>query len=683
VPDVPTAQRGADERVPPFTVLDAAALEADFEQALARARAVVEAIPGAAPDYGRTVVALDRAEAELGEAAMLLEHLDETLGTSAYRDAYERVHGRHMAFVTAQAHSPALYRALSAVAASDGARALEPSRIRHLDRRLAAMRRAGAGLAGSQRDRLAVLDARLVALTRAFTQTIDDEIEAFALVVDDAGVAGLPEAARRAAAADARAHGQSGHRLTLKAHAIRAVLTYAEDRELRRTILLAKQGLGAGNLGTLREILALRAERARLLGHATFADLVTDGRVMGSRAAASSFVEGVLARLRPAFEAETRALAAFAQDRGLVALQAWDVEYFAEQQRRTASPLDPEALRVYFPVDRVLAGFGALLGALWGLELRPAPERPVWHDDVRVLDVFDPREGCVGHIYLDLFDRAGKRRGAWMSPILDRLAGPVGGAGPAVAVAACDLTPPVDGAALLSHAEVVRLFHELGHVCHHVLSRTPLHGQSGTRVAWDFVEVPGLLFENLAWEPDVLGRISGHVDTGAPLPAEDCAALVASRRHRDVSRLVWQLGIASADLALHGHAASLPPRAALEILQAAHGALDRAWPVPPPGGAAMVAGLTHLFGSTQGYEGSYYAYAFADVVAAQIVAALRVDGLVTRAAGDRLRALFTQGDARGPLEILRELVGTGPDAGPLVSRMVAQSAANGQGAGPR
>lgn len=653
----------------PFAVRDAAALEAAFEAALARARALAEAIATTPPAYESTVVALDRSDDELGHAAMLLEHLDETLGTPEHRAAYERVHGRHMAFVTAQSHSPALYAALATVAGSDEGALLDAPRRRHLDRRLAAMRRAGAGLPAAERARLAALDARLVALTRTFTQTIDDEIDAFALVVDAARVAGLPEAALRATAADARAHGVSGHRLTLKAHCVRAVLTYAEDRELRRTMLLAKQGLGAGNLGVLREILALRAQRAALLGFATFADLVTEGRVMGSRATASAFVEDLLARLRPAFEAETRALVAFADARGHGPLQAWDVDFVAEQQRRAALPLDPEALRVYFPIERVLAGFGALVRALWGLELRPAPDRPVWHADVRVLDVLAPGEGHVGSMYLDLFDRAGKRRGAWMSPILDRLAGPVDAVGPAVAVAACDLTPPVDGVARLSHAEVVRLFHELGHVCHHLLSRTPLHGQSGTRVAWDVVEVPGLLFEHLAWEPEVLACISGHADTGAPLPADLVAGLVASRRHRGVGTLVWQLGIAAADLALHG--TSVPPTS-LEILQLAHGALDRAWPVPPPGGAAMVSSFTHLFGSTQGYEGSYYAYAFADATAVQIVASLRGTGLVTRAAGARLRdGLLAQGDARDALDLLRALVGGPPDVGPLVAGLTA------------
>lgn len=671
MPDVP--QRGADDG--PFAVRDAAVLEGRFEAALARARALAETIATTPPGYEQTVVALDRSDDALGHAAMLLEHLDETLGTPEHRAAYERVHGRHMAFVTAQSHSPALYAALAAVSASDEGARLDAARRRHLDRRVAAMRRAGAGLPAAERSRLAAVDARLVALTRTFTQTIDDEIDAFALVVDEARMAGMPEAARRATAADARAHGASGHRLTLQAHCVRAVLAHADDRDLRRTMLLAKQGLGAGNLGVLREILALRAQRAAMLGYATFADLVTDGRVMGSRAAARDFVEDLLARLRPVFEAETRALVAFADARGHGPLQAWDVEYFAERQRRATSPLDPEALRVYFPIERVLAGFGALVRALWGLELRPAPERPVWHADVRVLDVLAPGEGHVGSVYLDLFDRAGKRRGAWMSPILDRLAGPVDAVGPAVAVAACDLTPPVDRVARLSHAEVVRLFHELGHVCHHLLSRTPLHGQSGTRVAWDAVEVPGLLFEHLAWEPEILACISGHADTGAPLPAELVAALVASRCHRAASTLVWQLGIAAADLALHG--TSSPPTS-LEILQLAHGALDRAWPVPPPGGAAMVSSFTHLFGSTQGYEGSYYAYAFADAIAAQIVAALRGDGLVTRAAGARLRdGLLVHGDARDPLALLRALVGGPPDVGPLVA------AIGPQGAGPR
>ena len=484
--------------------------------------------------------------------------------------------------------------------------------------------------------------------------------------------AGLPAAALHAAAEHARLHGHPGYRLSLQAHCFLAVMEYAEDRELRCEMYLARHAVGTDDdpatdtRPIIEEMLALRGQRAALLGFGSFADFATAERMMKDGQSAMRFVQALRDRIRPTLDRETGELVGFASTLGHPAPEAWDVAFLAERQRRARVGFDPEALRDYFPRERVLDGIFEVLRRLWGLRVVPAPSAPTWHAEVLAFDVHD-EDGHFGTFYLDLYSRESKREGAWMSPVLDRTSS----AAPlerrlSIAIAATDLTPPAPGQpARFSHREVVRLFHEIGHVCHHLLSRVPARTLSGTRVAWDFVEFPSLIFECLAWQPEVLELVSGHAQTGAPLPVELRDGLVRLRRYRAASGLARQLSYAAVDLDLHLHPASTPLDRHT-IRERAHALFASFSPTPLPAAASPVSSFSHIFASASGYEACFYAYVWAEVLATQAVARMREDGLLSGKAGDRLRRVLSSGNGRDPIELVRECLGGEPDLGPFL-----------------
>ena len=669
----------------PFAAMRAEDIEPAFERLVERARSAVDGIAAAAPTYEGTLGELDRATRELDYAFSIAEHLDEVLGTPAHRTAYEAVAKRRSAFYGAMARSELFSASIQRFARSNEARGLDPVRARFLDRTLAELQREGAGLAPRDKARLAEIDAALADETLAFGANATEAIEAFGVVVDDSSrIGGVPEATLAIAAANARARGLAGYRFTLQAPVYVAVLTFAEDRDLRRDLYLGRCTAATGgtvgepdNRPRIERILALRAERARLLGFASFADHATADRMMKTGSKAMDLIETLMSCLEGAFADETRDLLRFAQGEGAAPLEAWDVAFWAERQRRALHALDGEALRPWFGVGRVLEGLFDLVHRLFGIRI-VAAEGATWHPSVSVWEVRDEHEadarggraGPIGLVYLDLFARDGKREGAWLSPIYERVPSEAGERVlPSVCVIATDFASPRHAGeqALLSHEEVIRLFHEAGHMLHHVLSEVPIRRLAGTRVAWDFVEFPSMLLETFAWEPEVLQRIARHAETDEPLPASVLDRLLASRRFREVSELVGKLGLATVDLKIHSSYSPAWRRGATAY---ARDVLARFSPTPLPREYAMLATFSHLFGSTHGYEAAFYSYPWAEVLAADALDRLRAQGLFCADAGAALRReILSRGDGDDAAALFRGFVGRDPELRALLTRL--------------
>jgi oligopeptidase A len=661
----------------PFDEMHAEAIEPAFARLIARAQRDLEALTSGPATYEATLGALDRATRELDYAFYVIEHLDEVLGTPEHRRAYEAVARARDVFYGAMARSESLLGALRRLAGSEEGRSLEPVRARFLARMLADLEREGATLAADAKARLAEIDGALAERTLRFVKNADDAVSTFAIVMPDASrLAGLPQSALAAGEASARAHGHAGYRFTLQAPSLTSVLKFAEDRALRREIYLAAvtaaSGQGPGgpagdNRPLIREILALRAERAALLGFADFTDYITRDRMMKSGKRALAFVETLMLALEGSFHRETEELVAFARAAGHEgALEAWDVAFWAEKQRRAVCDVDSEALRPYFPVDRVLDGVFELAHALYQLRIVPAVDAPTWHPDVTVWEAHGPR-GLIGIFYLDLFTRASKREGAWMTPVFDRI--PAEDDLPSLVIVATDIAPsPQEGRpALLSHDEVIRLFHEVGHLFHHMLSEVPIRRLSGTRVSWDFVELPSTLMESFAWEPEVLDRIGRHVDTGAPIPRPLQERMVSARRFRAVSALVSDLGLAAVDLRLHaGHAGAGDG----DVTGRAREVFARFSPTSLPAEYAKVCTFAHIFGSTRGYEAGFYAYTWADLLAANAFERFRAAGLLSATEGEAFRReVLSRGDAEEAATLFRAFVGRDPHLDGLLTRL--------------
>ena len=378
----------------------------------------------------------------------------------------------------------------------------------------------------AQRHRLQQINVELAQLTAKFQQNLVDATNAVEwLITEEKRRSGLPESAKEAAAASARLKGKQGWRFTLQAPSRQAVLRFADDATWRQQVWRASVTLAAAppfdNRPVIAQQLALRREKAALLGYANFADLQTEDRMAGSGEGVKRFLVTLEERARPGFEKDRAELQAFRRSLegpNAAEIQAWDVEYYAEKLRQKQFALDEEQLRPYYPIEHVIAGLFELARRLYGIQIVEQKTAEVWHPDVKFFQVKDADGSLLGRFYSDWFPRENKRSGAWMSPV--SVGGPDQGQWrPHLGMIVGNVTPPVAGKpALLTHREVETIFREFGHLLHLLFGKSELRGLGGIRVAWDFVELPSQIMENFTWERPVLDLVAAHYETGEKLP---------------------------------------------------------------------------------------------------------------------------------------------------------------------
>jgi len=645
---------------------------------LVTAQKTLEAI-AAAPSprtYASTLEALDLATNELDYAAGLASHLESVLGSPELRDAFAAVVPKVTAFYSQILLSAPLYQALRDLDGTDEATRLDPARRRYLTKTLADFRRNGAELDLAGKKRLGEIDVALSELTLKFAQNVVDSTAAFELIIDESEAArleGLPEGAIEGARKSASEKGKKGFRLTLQAPSYGPVMTFVHDRALRETLYLAHVTRASGaerdNRGIIQEVLALRQEKARLLGFAHFADLAIDDRMAKTGKDALAFVTMLRDRLLPGFERENGELAAFAKAQGHQGpLEPWDVSFWAETQRRALFDFDEETLRPYFPLDRVTRGLFEVATSLYGIRIERDPGAKVWHDDVTAWSVIDKDGVRLGGFYLDLFPRETKRDGAWMAGVVDRLPGTKHQL-ENVAVVVGNMTPPraPGEPALLNHREVETLFHEFGHMMHHVLSDVPIRSLAGTRVVSDFVELPSMIMENWCWETEALDRFARHCESGSPIPADVKKRMLAARTYRAANALMRQLGFSTVDLLLH---TVYDPTKDGDVMAYAREVFGRFTPVPLPAEYAMLASFSHLFGAAYGYAAGYYSYQWSEVLEADAFSQFREGGILSSEVGDRFRrTILARGDTEDPAALYRSFLGREPDVAALLERL--------------
>ncbi|MBL8721070.1 MAG: M3 family metallopeptidase [Myxococcales bacterium] len=614
--------------------------------------------------WATTLGALEAMTERLDDALGIVSHLESVATTDALRKAYNEIQPRISAFYSSIALDPGLYRVLRAYAATDEAKALDPLRKRLLDKTLADFRRAGAELDEAGKERLAAIDVELAEITLKYSQNVLDATNAFELVVEDeARVAGLPPSAKQAARESAERAGKPGFRFTLQAPSYVPAISHLDDRALReqlyRGFITRATVAPWDNRPIVRRVLALRREKARLLGFANFADLVLEDRMAKRGADARAFIQRLHARTTAAFAAENAALAEFA---GQEQLAPWDVPYWAEKQRKALYDLDDEALKPYFPLEAALGGAFTIAERLYGVRIEAAPDLPTWNKAVRPYRLTEGGRELAA-FYVDAFPREDKRGGAWMHGLLTAHARRPH----AVEALVLNATPPTaDAPALLDHREVETLFHELGHLLHHALSEVPLRSLAGTSVAWDFVELPSQIMENWCWEPEALALFARHHATNDPLPASLLDRMRRARNFRSANFMMRQLGFAEVDLALHidyDPASDVDPFAFARPIQEAHS------PVPLLPEHGLLASFDHLFGGAVGYAAGYYSYKWAEALDADAFGRFKDEGILSAKTGAAFRKeILARGDAADPAELFRNFRGRDLDPEALLVR---------------
>jgi oligopeptidase A len=659
-----------------FDLVRAEHVRPAVEALLKDAQARLSALDGASSpvSYDNTLGELEELSERLGRAMSVIGHLESVATTPELRDAYNEVQPKVSAFYSSIPLASGLFRRLKQLAGSEAAAKFDATRSRFLKKSVESFEREGAALDDAGKARLQAVNVELSELTTRFSQNVLDSTNAFELYIDDrARLSGLPERAIDAAAESARSKGRTGYRFTLHEPSLVAVLTYLDDASIREQVYRAYHGRACSgandNRPIIERILELRRQKARLLGFADFVDLVVDDRMAKKGERVRAFLEDLKARSAAVFERERQQLLAFRRSlegEGAPALEPWDIGYYAEKQRLALYAVDDEALRPYFPLEQVLSGLFELLHRLYGVSVRPAAGLPTWHPSVRAYALGDADGSELGVFYADLFPREQKRGGAWMNSFITAERSDASWTSH-VGLICANVTPPMgDAPVLLAQREVETIFHEFGHLMHHMLSRVEVKSLAGTSVAWDFVELPSQIMENFCWERPSLDLFARHYLSHEPMPDQLFARMLRARAYRGGSAMMRQLGFAQVDVLLH---TEYDPAVHGDALSYGRKVLAEFAPAPLPSDYALLTGFGHLFSSPVGYAGGYYSYKWAEVLDADAFARFRAEGLFSRQVGLEFRnKILARGDSRDPMELFVDFMGRAPDLKPLLER---------------
>jgi len=534
------------------------------------------------------LLALDVMTEKLDFAMGVVRHLESVATTPELRAAHNAVQPKVSAFYSSIPLHEGLWNALKRYATAPAAKSLDGTHKRFLTKTIDSFKRAGADLDVAGKTRLQEIDVALTEATTKFSEHVLDSTNAWELIVtDEKQLAGLPESAMAAAKMSAESKGKEGWRFTLQAPSYIPVMTYLDDAAIREQMWHAYAVRASvapfDNSPLLKKILELRKEKAKLLGFADFADLVIDDRMAHTGAAAQAFLDGLRAKTAPKFHEENRELETFAGRK----LEPWDVAYWAEKQRAALYDFDEEELRPYLSLERVSQGMFDIFGRLFGIRVEPEENVPVWDAAVRSYGVFDSASGQhLGSFYTDWYPRENKRGGAWMDGLL---MGDPAKNKPHLGFICGNLTPPVEGKpALLTHREAETIFHEFGHLLHHLLSRVTVRSLAGTSVAWDFVELPSQIMENWCWERESLDMLARHWETGERIPEDLFQKMKRAKNFRAANAQMRQLGFGIVDLTLHRQWDG-----SADVVKYAREILAPFAATKLPEDYAMIAGFTH------------------------------------------------------------------------------------------
>lgn len=635
------------------------AVSATLQDARARL-AQLTALRG--PSFESLVLPLEELQHRVARTWSPVSHLNAVLNSEPLRAAYNACLPLLSAWQTDLAQSEALLRAYEEIAAAESGQ--DPVRRSVLEHALRDFRLAGVGLAPERKARFKTLMLELTQLQARFEENVLDATNGWTRPVTDAGeLRGLNEMVIEQARRRAHDQRREGWLLCLDQPTYVAVVTDAEAQTLRHdfyeawTTRASDCGPNAGrwdNGPVMEEILRRRHELAGLLGFGNYAEYALQTRMARRVPEVLDFLRELAAAAREPAAAEFAELESFAGR----PLAAWDLSFYAEKLQRERFAVSQEELRPYFPLPRVLAGLFEVAERLYGLRIRERPGVPLWHPDVRYF-VIEGRTGeAVGSFYLDAYARPNKRSGAWMDECVGRRRLPSGSSLP-VAYLVCNFLAPAPGRpALLTHDDVLTLFHEFGHGLHHLLTRVDYPSLAGINgVAWDAVELPSQFMENYAWHPEVLRRISSHIDTGASLPEPMQARLVATRSFHAGLHMVRQLEFALFDFRMHAHYDPARGGRVLEILADVR---HEVAVVPAPHWNRFPHSFGHIFAG--GYAAGYYSYKWAEVLAADAFAAFEENGVFDAGTAQRfLDCILSRGGSRDALDAFIDFRGRRPD----------------------
>ena len=655
--------------LPDYAAVRPGHIEPAIEALIAEAEETLEQVTasGTPPTWQAMVEPLETATERLGRAWGVVGHLNAVADTPELRAAYNAMLPRVTELWTRLGQDEGLLRQYRALHDGPDFARLGPTRKRIVDHALRDFRLGGALLRGEARTRYARIQERLAALSQEFSEHVLDATAAHAEYVGENEVGGISPDVLQAASEAARRDGRDGYKFTLHYPSYLPVMQHADHRPLRerlyRAYVTRASELGDArfdNSAVMAEILALRDEEAHLLGYAHFAEVSLEPKMADTPAEVLHFLRDLAARARPFAQRDLDTVRAFARDElDLPELAAWDLSWASEKLRQSRYALSEQEVRQYFTLPTVIAGLFRLIETLFRVAIRRVDDDiRAWHPDVELYRIDRADGTLLGHFYVDLHAREGKRSGAWMDHVRSRWLRPGGALQTPVATLTCNFPSPVGGKpAPLSHDDVQTLFHEFGHGLHHLLTQVDDIAVSGiSGVEWDAVELPSQLMENFCWEWDVLRFLTAHVDTGAAMPRELFDKLIAARNFQSGLQTLRQVEFSLLDMRLHHDLAAFTPEAIAALVDDNR---NEVAVLQPPPFNRFLHSFSHVFAG--GYAAGYYSYKWAEVLSADAYERFEEEGPLNPDVGRSYHdAILAVGGSRDAMESFKAFRGRPP-----------------------
>ncbi len=665
--------------LPTFSSIKAGDIEPAIDATLARNRDEISALlegKESAYNWSNLVHPMELIDDRLNRRWSPVSHLNSVLNNDSWREAYANCLPKLSEYATEIGQNKALYLAYCSIKKGAEFSSLEQAQKKIIDNAIRDFELSGVALEDDKKQRYMTLSQQLSNLTNQFEENLMDATNAWTKqVTDQALLAGLPESSMALLRQTAEQKGQEGWLLTLEFPCYIALMTYADNRQLRYEIHHAfvtrasELGPDAGrwdNTAIMDQIVAIRDEKAKLLGFANYAELSLATKMAQTPEDVLDFLYQLAERSTEMAKDDVKTLQQFANEQGHEGeLASWDMAYYSEKLSQARFHFSQEEVKAYFPINRVLSGLFAVVERLFGVNIHELKNVDTWHKEVQFFEITDQAGAQRGRFYIDLYARPHKRGGAWMDECVTRFKKHDGIQTP-VAYLTCNFTPPIGAApSLLTHGEVETLFHEFGHGLHHMLTTVDYLSVSGIHgVEWDAVELPSQFMENWCWQADVMPLISGHYQTGEPLPDTLFAKMLSAKNFQSGMQMLRQVEFSLFDFRVHLEYEASSGAKIYEILQQVR---DRVSVVKAPVFNRFPNSFSHIFAG--GYGAGYYSYKWAEVLSSDAFSLFEEKGVFDEKTGRSfLRNVLEKGGSDDALNLFTAFRGREPSIDALLKQ---------------
>ena len=651
---------------PPFDKISVSDYEPAFETAIAVSRAEVDAIINnpAKPTFKNTILALEKQGELLDRISSVFFNMLQCNTSDELQDIAMRIQPKLTELSNDVSLNPELFKRIKEVNENPGLFLTKEDK-KLLENTYKSFVRSGANLADAEKELYRQYSSELSQLTLQFGQNSLAANNAYSLNIKQASkVAELPDFVKEGLAMEAKARGEKGWTVTLKAPSYGPFVTYSSQRDWKEKLYKARNSCAIGgkfdNTENIRKITDLRLKIANLLGYECYADYVLDNRMAEKTATVNDFLAELLAQTKEYADKDYQTINAYAHSLGFVGdIQPWDFSYYSEKYKNEKYAVSDEAVKPYLELENVKQAVFMLANKLYGLEFKPAEGVAKYHEDVVVYEVSEANGDHLAMLYLDFFPRDSKRAGAWMT----EFRGAEGDIRPLVSLVMNFTKPTESTPSLITFDEFTTFLHEFGHACHGMLAKGKHGSLNGTNVFRDFVELPSQILENWAYEKEYLDLWAKHYQTGETMPAELIEKIIAAKNYLAAYANVRQVSFGMTDMAWHTLTAPYEG----DVVEFEHKAMAPAQVLPVVEGTALSPTFGHLFSG--GYAAGYYGYKWAEVLAADGYSLFTENGIFDKATAKKFRTLLESGGKEHPMDLYVAFRGHKPQTKALIDQM--------------